>query len=37
VLEHEGVNLGLGDAGLAATLANGDDLGGGAGQGEDLV
>ena len=37
VLEHQGVDAGLGDAGLAAALANRDDFGGGAGDGEDLV
>ena len=37
VLEHEGVDAGLGDAGLAAALADGDDEGGGAGEVEDLV
>ena len=36
MLEHEGVDLGLGDARLAATLADGDDFGGGAGEGEDF-
>jgi hypothetical protein len=37
VLEHEGVDACLGDAGLAAALADGDDLGGGAYESEDLV
>ena len=37
VLEHEGVDAGLGDAWLAAALADGDDDGGGAGEGEDVV
>jgi hypothetical protein len=37
VLEHEGVDLGLRDAGLAAALAYGDYFGGGAGEGENLV
>src|SRR5271170_2869919 len=36
-MEHEGVDLGLRDAGLAAALAYGDDLGCWAGEGEDLV
>jgi len=37
MVEHEGVDLGLGDTGLAAALANGDDLGCGAGEGEDFI
>jgi hypothetical protein len=37
VLEHEGVDLGLGDAGLSTALADRDDFGGGAGEGEDFV
>ena len=37
VLEHEGVDAGLGDAGLAAAFAYGDDEGGGAGEVEDFV
>jgi len=37
VFEHEGVNAGLGDARLSATLADGDDVGGGAGEREDLI
>ena len=36
VLEHEVVDLGLGDAGLAAAFADGDDFGGGAGKGENF-
>ncbi len=35
--EHEVVDAGLGDAGLAAALADGDDDGGGVGEGEDFV
>ena len=37
VVEHEGVDLGLSDAGLSAALAYGDDLGGWAGEGQNLV
>ena len=36
VEEHEGVDAGLSDAGLAAAFADGDDEGGGGGEGEDL-
>ena len=37
MLEHEIVDLGLGNARLAAALADGDDERGGAGEFEDLV
>jgi hypothetical protein len=37
VVKHEFVDAGLGDAGLPAALADGDDLGGGAGEVEDGV
>jgi hypothetical protein len=37
VLQHEVVDAGLSDARLAAALADGDDEGGWAGEGEDLV
>ena len=36
MLQHEGVDLGLGDAGLAAAFADRDDFGGGAGESEDF-
>ena len=37
VLEHQGVDAGLGNAGLAAAFAYRDDEGGGAGEVEDFV
>ena len=37
VFEHQGMDAGLGDARLAATLADGDDEGGGVGEGEDFA
>ena len=37
VFEHQGVDAGLSDAGLAAAFAYGDDEGGGAGEVEDVV
>jgi hypothetical protein len=37
VFEHERVDSGLGDAGLAAAFAYGHDEGGGRGEGEDFI
>lgn len=37
VVDHEGVDLGLGDTGLAAALSDGDDGSGGAGEIKDFV